>query len=48
MGRKKTTYLGGEDYKMNEVLPKDFDMFFSKRLLYLVLAILFLMVVILV
>jgi len=48
MRKKKTTYIGGTDYKQTEILPKDFDTFFSKRLLYLVLAILFLLVVVLV
>jgi len=48
MRKKKTTYIGGEEYRQTELLPKDFDMFFSKRLLYLVLAILFLLVVVLV
>jgi len=48
MMRRKTTYIGGEDYNQSELMPKDFDRFFSKRLLYLVLAILFLLVVVLV
>jgi len=48
MRKKKTTYIGGEYYKQSELMPKDFDMFFSKRLLYLILAILFLLVVVLV
>ena len=48
MTKKKTTYIGGEDYKQTELMPKDFDMFFSKRLLYLVLGILLLLVVVLI
>jgi len=48
MRRKKTIYIGGEDQKQRELMPKDFDMFFSKRLLYLVLSILFLLVVVLI
>ena len=45
---KRTTYTGGEDFKQSELLPKDFDRFFNKRLFYLLLAILSLLVMVLI
>lgn len=43
MRKKMTTYIGGTEHTQAELMPKDYDKFFSKRLLYLVLAILFLL-----
>jgi len=37
MMKKKTIFLGGEADKIDQIMPKNFEKFFTKRLLYFIL-----------
>ncbi len=40
---KKSIYIGGEQDKQAEIMPKRFDRFFDKRLLFVIVTIVFLL-----
>jgi hypothetical protein len=43
MKKKKSIYIGGEDDEQKETMPKRFDKFLNKRLFFLIVAIVFLL-----
>jgi len=43
MKRKRSIYIGGENDEQRETMPKRFDKFFDKRVFFLVVAIVFLL-----
>jgi hypothetical protein len=43
MKRKKTIYIGGEQDKQEEIMPRRVDRFFDKRLFFVVVGIVFLL-----
>jgi hypothetical protein len=45
MKKKKSTYLGGEEIEQRVVIPKEFEKFFDKRALFIVLIIVFLLII---
>ena len=43
MKKRKSIYIGGEDDEQKETMPKRFDKFLNKKLFFLVVAIVFLL-----
>jgi len=43
MKKRKSIYIGGEDDEQKETMPKRFDKFLNKRLFFLIVAIVFLL-----
>ena len=45
MKKNKSIYIGGEDDEQKETMPKRFDKFLNKRLFFLIVAIVFLLLI---
>lgn len=43
MKKKKSIYIGGEKDEQKEIMPRRFDKFFDKRLLFVIVGIVFLL-----
>lgn len=43
MKKKKSIYMGGEEDEQKEIMPKRFDKFFDKKLLFVMVGIVFLL-----
>ena len=43
--KKRSIYIGGEEDKQEEVMPKRFDRFFNKRIFFEIIAIVFLLLI---
>ena len=42
---KKSTYMGGEDDDQKNIVPKRLEKFFNKKVLFLILGIIFLLLI---
>jgi len=45
MRRKKSIYMGGEEDRLNEIIPTHFEKFFRKNMLFLVFMIILLLLI---